>query len=166
MPVLEERGLFWLSDEPVPSGQFAPDGSIPGLLTVSDDGFVSLELDSHFPHRHGPFGVLSEQGKPLGKDIYGILRASNSRVILTGVFASGGRAQTNGISYQGFVASDCLVGRLDFPTDQLPLTFDGLEVEFSGFEDWFWLRSIVNRLPNLTLDRRPILTLLSDVFWR
>jgi hypothetical protein len=24
----------------------------------------------------------------------------------------------------------------------------------------------VNRLPNLTLDRRPILTLLSDVFWR
>jgi hypothetical protein len=142
MPVLEERGLFWLSDEPVPDGQFAPNTSITGLLTVDDNGFISLELDSCFPDKHGPFGVLSQQGQPLGKQIYGLLRTTNSRVILTGVVFSGGRAHTNGISYQGFVASDCLVGRFDFPADQLALTFGALEVELSGFEDWFWLRSI------------------------
>jgi hypothetical protein len=142
MPVLEERGLFWLSDTPVPEGQFAPDGSIAGTLTVDDDGYVSLELDSYFPTKHGPFSVLNEQGKPLGKDIYGVLRASNNRVILTGVMPNGGQVKTNGISYQEFVATDCLVGSFDFSSDQLALTSDTLEIELLGFEDWFWLRSI------------------------
>ena len=142
MPVLEERGLFWLSDMPVPEGQFAPLGSIAGTLTVDDDGYVSLELDSYFPTKHGPFGVLNEQGKPLGKDIYGVLRASNNRVILTGVMPNGGQMKTNGISHQEFVATDCLAGSFDFSSDPLALASDTLEIELLGFEDWFWLRSI------------------------
>jgi hypothetical protein len=142
MPVLEERGLFWLSDQLVPDGQFAPDGSVTGLLSVDDDGYVSLELDGRFPHKDGPFGVLSEQGKSPGKDIYGILRASNSRAILTGIIGSGGQVQTNGISHQCYVASDCLVGHFEFPMDGSALTYHTLEMELLGFEDWFWLRSI------------------------
>lgn len=142
MAILEERGIFWLSDTPVPERQFAPDASIAGALTIDDDGHVSLELDSYFPTKHGPFSILDDQGKPFGRDIYGVLRTSNSRIILTGVIPNGAQVKSNGISYQEFVATDCLVGHFDFSAAPLALAFDTLEVELSGYEDWFWLQSI------------------------
>jgi hypothetical protein len=142
MAIIEDRGLFWLSDTLVPERQFAPAESIVGTLTVDDDGYVSLELDSYFPDGHGPFGLLNQQNKPLEKDIYGVLRTSNNRVILTGVMPNGGQVKTNGISYQRFLASDCFVGSFDFSADEPRPASDTLEIDLSGFEDWFWLRSI------------------------
>ena len=142
MAILDERGIFWLSDTPVPQGQFAPDASIAGTLSIDDDGHVLLELDSYFPTKHGPFCILNDQGKPFGRDIYGVLRTSNSRIILTGVIPNGAQVKSNGISSQEFVATDCLVGSFDFPANPLMLAFDGLEIELSGFEDWFRLQSI------------------------
>jgi hypothetical protein len=73
MTVLKERGLFWWSDVSVPDGQFAPDGSIAGLLTIDDDGRITLELDGYFPNKHGPFGVLTGQGVALKRNVAGIL---------------------------------------------------------------------------------------------
>jgi hypothetical protein len=100
MAILDERGIFWLSDTPVPQGQFAPDASIAGTLSIDDDGHVLLELDSYFPTKHGPFCILNDQGKPFGRDIYGVLRTSNSRIILTGVIPNGAQVKSNGISRQ------------------------------------------------------------------
>jgi hypothetical protein len=142
MAVLEDRGLFWLSDVPVPDEQFAPDGSIAGLLTIDDDGRITLELDSYFPNEHGPFGAITGQGVPLSKNIFGILRGTNRRVLLAELINNGGHTRSNGMSYQSFVVTDCFVGDSTLLTVQSPLVFDSLEMELAGFEAWFWPRSI------------------------
>jgi hypothetical protein len=49
MAILEERGLFWSADEPVPEKQFAPDSCLAGLLTIDDDGQTRLDLDGYLP---------------------------------------------------------------------------------------------------------------------
>jgi ApeA-like protein/HEPN superfamily Apea-like protein len=147
MTVLEERGLFWLSDMAIPDEQFAPEGSIAGLLTNDDDGRIALELDSFFPNEHGPFGVITSQRVPLSKNIFGILKGTNRRVLLAGLLNNGGHTRSNGMSYQSFFAMDCFVGDSTLLTVRSPLTFEALEIELSGFEAWFWPRSIkVSRL--------------------
>jgi hypothetical protein len=149
MAVLEERGLFWWSDEPVPDGHFAPNGSIAGLLTISDDGRISLELDGYFPNEHGPFGALMGGGAPLKRNICGVLKTTGRRVLLIGMIGNGGQVRTASISYQRFIAIDCLVSDSALRDGQLPLEFDNLEVNLSGFESWFWFRSIkVSRSEN------------------
>ena len=62
MAILEERGLFWWADEPVPEKQFAPDSCLAGLLTISDDGQTRLELDGYFPSKHGPMTPIARSG--------------------------------------------------------------------------------------------------------
>jgi ApeA N-terminal domain 1 len=142
MTVLEERGFFWWSDEQLPENQFAPDGSIPGLLTIDDDGRITLELDSYFPNEHGPFGVLTDQGVVLKRNLAGILKTSNDRVLLIGVIPSGGQARTAGVSYQRFISVHALVGDFSVHKMSAPV-FDALAVDLAGFEAWFWFRSIV-----------------------
>ena len=38
MAILEERGLFWWADEPVPEKQFAPDSALPGFSPSATTG--------------------------------------------------------------------------------------------------------------------------------
>jgi hypothetical protein len=142
MVILEERGRFWWSDEPVPDGQFAPDGSITGLLTIDGDGHISLELDDYFPNEHGPFGVLTSQGVTFKKNICGVLKTSSRRVLLIGVIGSGGQTRTASMSYQGFVAIDCLVGDSSLYEVAAAIKFSSIEIDLSGFDAWFWFRSI------------------------
>jgi len=142
MPVLEERGRFWWEDMPVPEGHFAPEESITGMLTIDNDGRIALDLDDYFPNKHGPWGLLAQQGAPITKNLCGILRTSNRRVVLIGVINDGGKVQSAGISYQRFIATDCLVGNLTVLSDQSLPTFDRMEIDLSGLEAWFWFRSI------------------------
>lgn len=141
MSILEERGLFWWSDHQLAENELAPEGSIAGLLTIDDNGRISLELDSYFPSKEGPFGVLTDQGVLLPRGISGLLKTSNSRVLLIGVMQSGGQVRTAGISHQQFLATHCLVGESSLH-DLTALVFDGLAIDLSGFESWFWFRSI------------------------
>ena len=71
MAILEERGLFWWSDEPVPEHQFAPDSCLTGLLTIDDDGRTRLELDGYFPSKHGPMTSMMRRGQPIAKESIG-----------------------------------------------------------------------------------------------
>jgi hypothetical protein len=141
MSILEERGLFWWSDHPLAENELAPDGSIAGLLTIDDNGRISLELDSYFPSKQGPFGVLTDHGAVLTRGIAGLLKTSNSRVLLIGVMQNGGQVRTAGISHQRFLAADCLVGDSSLHDLTAPV-FDGMSIDLFGFESWFWFRSI------------------------
>ena len=142
MPVLQERGLFWWSDEHVPDRQFAPDASMGGLLTIDDEGCITLELDGNLPSERGPFAALTDIGVTLRKNIRGILKTTSDRILLCGVARRGGSVRTSGISHESFVATDCLVSDLSLLDDLAPLMFDHLEVRLSGFEAWFWFHSI------------------------
>jgi len=142
MAILEERGRFWWSDNPVPDGHFAPEESITGLLSIDDDGRIAVDLNDYFPNKHGPFGLLARDGSPLNRSISGILRESNRRVLLIGINPGGGQVRTTGISHERYIATDCLVGNAILGPKDLPPTFAEMEIDLSGLEAWFWFRSV------------------------
>jgi hypothetical protein len=141
MTILEERGLFWWADEIVPETQFAPDSCIPGFVIIGDDGQSRLELDGYFPSPHGPMTPMVRQGQLIGKDIQGLLKTSNKRVILSGLTGNGGQFKSNGVSYERYIAKQCLVA--DGSVDPAAMhTFKEIIVPLAGFEEWLRLTGI------------------------
>jgi hypothetical protein len=71
MAILEELGLFWWSDDPIPTQQLAPNSCVSGILKIDIDGSISLELDSYLPNEHGPMSVMVQRELPADKCIRG-----------------------------------------------------------------------------------------------
>ncbi|MEM5295439.1 hypothetical protein VSR82_13955 [Burkholderia sp. JPY481] len=143
--ILEERGVFWWHDDPLPANQFAPDSCVVGTLTVEENGAAYLELDGFFETREGgSMADILEQGQqfPLKKGIQGKLKASGRNVLLLGLRRHGGRLSFNGISHEGFAASHCLVTDRSFPPATHALRFSALDVELTGLEEWLRLGNI------------------------
>jgi hypothetical protein len=141
MAILEERGLFWWADQPVPEQQFAPDSSIMGLLVIRDDGQTRLELDGYFPSKHGPMTPMARNGQPIAKNIQGLLKTSKKHVLLTGLTGNGGQFSTGGMSYERYIAEQCVVGD-GFAKLPATLAFKELIVPLAGFEEWLRLAAI------------------------
>jgi hypothetical protein len=141
MAILEERGLFWWADEAVPENQFAPDSCVAGLLIIGDDGRTRLELDGYFPSEYGPMTPMVRQGQLIDKDIRGLLKTSNKRILLTGLARSGGRFSTNGMSYELYMAAQCLVAD-GFTKSPVRRAFKEIVVPLAGFEEWLRLNAI------------------------
>ena len=137
----QERGLFWWADEAIPEKQFAPDSSIAGLLTIGDDGQTRLELDSYFPSKHGPMAPMVRRGQLIDKDIQGLLKTSNKRILLTGLTGNGGQFSTNRMSYERYIAGHCLVAD-GFAKVPASLAFKEIIVPLAGFEEWLRLSAI------------------------
>jgi hypothetical protein len=141
--ILEERGRFWWHSEEVPDRHFAPDASVPGLLRISENGTSILELDGFLPNDDHPFSALVvDRGRLIeDRQIQGTLRESNKRVLLTGLYRNGGRLSNDGISYENYIANNCLVGNKPFAAGALP-AFCRLEIDLKGLEEWADLGSI------------------------
>jgi len=141
MAILEERGLFWWADETVSETQFPPESSIPGLLIIGDDGQTRLELDGYFPSKHGPMAPMVRRGQLIHKDIQGLLRTSNKRILLTGLTGNGGQFSTNRMSYERYISGHCLLAN-GFAKVPPSLTFKEIIVPLAGFEQWLRLSAI------------------------
>jgi ApeA N-terminal domain 1 len=140
MTILERRGLFWWHNESVPENLIAPRSSVPGLCRIEDNGRALLELDSYLPNPDGPMAYLLQA--PGTACIQGLLKGSNERVLLSDLMRSGGEFRTNGISYERYIAMNCLVGTGPFLSCGDKPEFDILEIPLDGFEQWLGLRSI------------------------
>jgi len=116
MAIFEERGLFWWADEAVPEKQFAPDSCVAGLLIISDDQLID-------------------------KDIQGLLKTSNKRVLLNGLTGGGGQFSTSGMSYENYIAGQCLVAD-GFAKPPATRAFKEIIVPLAGFEEWLRLAAI------------------------
>jgi hypothetical protein len=140
MAIVEGRGLFWWADETVPDGHFAPDSCVSGVVTIENDGKISLDLDGYLPSEHGPMSALLQMPVPEAKMIRGVLKGSGEHVLLIGLTFNGGQMRTNGISFERYAASECLVCE----TSPIPekLCFDSLLIPLSGYEEWLGLGSI------------------------
>jgi hypothetical protein len=138
--ILHERGLFWWHDEPIPEHQFAPNSCVPGLLTIREDGRVTLELDACLPSPHGPLAAMSNG--PEDRWIQGILKESDKRVLVLNLLRSGGRFSSNAMSFERFVAMDCLVGETAFPIAKKKLQCRALQVGLDGLQEWLRLGSL------------------------
>lgn len=141
MAVIEEHGYFWWSTEKVPDGHFAPENAVPGYLEIADNGTVKLELHGFLSEASHPLAALFIPDPLDGKAIQGILKASNSNVLLMELESDGGRASAGGISHQNFRAWRALVGGDRIKCDQT-LEVSGFSVGLEGFEDWLRLGGI------------------------
>jgi hypothetical protein len=141
MAILEERGLFWWAEEAVPEKQFAPDSCVAGLLVINDDGQTQLELDGYFPSKHGPMTPMVRNGQPIDKEIQGLLKASNKHILLTKLTGGGGHSSTNGISFERYVAGQCLVAD-GFARLPAVRAFREIIFPLGGFEEWLRLNAI------------------------
>ena len=144
MTIFEERGLFWWHEEPVPDGYFAPPTSVLGLLTIGDEGGAKLELDGFLTSANNPLSALmDDRGAEINdRCIEGILKGSSQRVLLTRLFKNGGRFASNGMSYEGYMALNCIVGQEPFPSTMESLSVRSLWLDLEGLGEWLRLGAI------------------------
>jgi hypothetical protein len=151
--LLQERGLFWWADHPVPSTQFASDTSVFGELKIDREGRVTLDLERVMTEGASAMAALetSNDAQLKTRQIRGLLRDSNKRVLLCNLTRRGGRFATSNISYEGFRAAQCLVGDQDLPAKTKNISFAYIDVELKGFEDWLRLGSLFSTRSKVAL---------------
>jgi hypothetical protein len=142
--LLQERGIFWWADEPLPTTQFAPESAVGGELHVTSEGRITLDLDGFLTQNNSRFAALGASDDPIlkTKKIEGLLRESNKHVLLFDLSRRGGRFASSNVSFEGFMALFCLVGTSPFPKTKREITFSFLDVDLKGFEDWLRLGTI------------------------
>lgn len=138
---ISDSGYFWWRNESIPEGFFAPESAVAGILTIKNDGTISLELHS----------VLSSDGDLIPfmfdpsaacQDIQGRLKSTSEHVLLTAVHNNGGRVAFGGISYEKYAAKNCLIGPQPFPSNKSEILYDTLSTPLTGFENWLCMSSI------------------------
>jgi hypothetical protein len=137
MGILEERGLFWWADDPIPERQFAPDSCVSGLLRIDDSGSSFLELDGYLPNKHG---AIAERELPPETCIRGLLKGSARHVSILRLIRDGGQMRTTGISYERYQSSACLLSESGVIVGKL--RFKKLSIPLSGYGDWLRLNAL------------------------
>lgn len=137
---MDGRGLFWWADDPIPKGQFAPNSCVAGLLKIENDGSTSLELDGFLPSKHGPMAAMAQEEVSKDKRIRGLLKGSGQHMLLGGLVRNGGQMRSNGISYERYMASACLVS--EFGPALSKMSFRKLVIPLSGYEEWLRLKAL------------------------
>jgi hypothetical protein len=134
-PILEERGIFWWHGTPIPDENFAPENSESGTLTIQNNGSIELDLDGLLRDNDAPF-FPENQEEPIRRMICGVLKGSNQHVLLSKIWNSSVNVSTDGISYERYIALQCLVSRSKFsPNATEPMVRD-VHIDLEGLEEW------------------------------
>jgi hypothetical protein len=139
---IEQRGFFWWFNEPARPAN-SKQSSVPGLLTVTQTGQVTLDLD----------GALAEDGehadwsKPrsFGRSrIVGLLDTPGDYALLEGLERTDfSIAGDDSPKKQSFSANMCTRREFPFPDDYEQEGFIELRIDLKGLEEWLNLDSIV-----------------------
>jgi hypothetical protein len=130
---INERGYFWWSDQPIPEEAFAPPGGTYGLLTIDVKGRITLDLDGLLSAERFP---RFDREKIVNRNISGILKRDNRRILLCNLNFNGGDFKTAGLSNEGFTAEFCLVGYDELSNLKEIKSFHHLGIDLSGFDEW------------------------------
>jgi hypothetical protein len=84
---------------------------------------------------------MMRRGQLIEKDIQGLLKTSNKRVLLNGLIGGGGRFSTSGMSYELYIVGQCLVAD-GFAKPPATRAFKEIIVPLAGFEEWLRLAAI------------------------
>ena len=139
---IEQRGFFWWFNEPTRQAN-SKQNSVPGLLTVTQTGKVTLDLD----------GALAEDGehadwsKPrsFGRSrIVGLLDTPGDYVLLEGLERTDfSIAGDDSPKKQSLSANICTRRGFPFPDDYAQNGFIELRIDLTGLEEWLNLESII-----------------------
>jgi hypothetical protein len=156
-PILQERGLFWWADQPVPSTQFAPDTSVFGELKIDVEGRITLDLDGVISDLKRSLPALTssiDESELKTRRIRGLLKGSNKRILLCDLSRRGSRFASANVSTEGFRAAHCLVGDQNFPKNLKDLLYSSVDVDLKGFEEWLRLGSIRTKRSKIALQAK------------
>lgn len=139
--LIEERGLFWWSDNAI-GDNIAPEGGVFGTLTVDDNGVIRLELDGLMPGRATSGIEFGRERLPVTHSIVGLLKTSNQYVVLGDLSKNGGNYRSHGLSYDVYGAWTCLVSRYPFNKTGVTPKFRNMTIPLDGYEVWVGFGSI------------------------
>jgi hypothetical protein len=138
MNILDERGLFWWHDEPLPDRQFAPDSCVPGHLIIDEHGLSHLELEGGLTVGDKFVSPVMDDGPVIhGKSIKGLLKGGDNRhIVLCELSRDGGLINTAGLSYERYLAYSCIASDVTFHDDEDISHIGSLQINLQGFEEW------------------------------
>lgn len=145
---IKQRGFFWWLTEP--NGQTnSRDTSVPGLLTVSQQGHIRLSLDRALWYTKplAPYSLGKPRLLPRGKWIVGSLGTNGDGdggyVLLDGLERTDFHIGEELQSPQSYEAEICITAKSPFSADFNLDSFNQLRVELAGLEEWLNLDSII-----------------------
>lgn len=141
---LKERGFFWWFNEPNLPAR-SQETSIPGLLTITGDGQITLETDGALCLKEEYRSWIEPRTFPESRRVLGLLasRDNSDRYVLLE------RLERTDLSFSGespqrqqFSAELCTSRDSPF-TQTYPDGFTELRIALDGFEEWLELESVI-----------------------
>lgn len=139
---LQENGLFWWNETKVQEGHYAPEESVSGTITIFKNGSAKLDLTGFLTADHPLKAIFQNDDIPKERQIQGIIKGTGGYVLLSELRRSGGRFSANGISHEGFRASNILTSKKIFPGTLIKQKIKSLEIQLEGLDEWICLQSI------------------------
>jgi hypothetical protein len=140
--IVKERGFFWWFNEPnLPAN--SEGSSIPALLTITDDGQITLEAEGALCLKDEYQGWFEPRTLPESRRIAGRLASSGKYVLLERLERTDFSFPDESPQQQHFGAQLCVHRDSPFPETYGRDNFIELRIELTGFEDWLGLESIV-----------------------
>jgi hypothetical protein len=140
MATLQERGFFWWFEEHGMVASSKPP-SVPGLLTISDEGSISLETEG---------ALCEEKVRPDWREpwivsgrVTGQLASSSKWILLDELERTDFPVPPDSPQKQSFSAKICIQRDSEFPVKTCQEEAIALRIEMEGFEDWLGLGSIL-----------------------
>jgi hypothetical protein len=140
--ILKERGFFWWFNElRLPTN--SEETSVPALLTITDDGQITLEADGSLCLKNEYHDWSKPRTFPESRRIAGRLATCGNYVLLEGLARTDLSFSDESPQQQRFDAQICARRDSPFPESYGRDNFVELRIELTGFEDWLGLESIV-----------------------
>src|SRR5437879_555286 len=112
--ILEQRGFFWWFNEPnLPA--HSKETSIPGLLTVTDDGQTTLQTDGPLCGNDEHADWLKPRSFPSSRRIVGLLATPGDYVLLEGLERIDFSSSDEAPQMQEFTVESCTKRQFAFP---------------------------------------------------
>lgn len=140
--IIKERGYFWWFNEPSRSAN-SKSNSVPGLLTISNDGQIALETDSALCLVDEYRDWSKPRCFPKSKRVAGYLAASGKYVLIEGLERTDLSFSDETPQRQEFAAETCAHRDSPFPEAYGEGQFTALRIELAGFEEWLELDSMM-----------------------
>ena len=134
---VDERGLFWRAEIPVPKSAYAPEGSVPGTLKIDREGKITLELDNLLPRPKGDLPPPNALGERY--PIAGILKTSTSYVRLEKAWHRGLHIKPRSPSYQEFGAFVCIMSPAPISFARPEACYTAIKLPLTGYDQWVGL---------------------------
>ncbi|MDR3741877.1 MAG: hypothetical protein P4L40_22885 [Terracidiphilus sp.] len=108
--IFESRGLFWFAKDDPPEGTMVPKNSMPGNLTIREDGLSRVALDGWLTEGLRSAIDLSNTGERLPGLIRGFLYRDAEFVLLSDLDIASTHTNFAGANREEIVATYCLRG--------------------------------------------------------